>query len=274
MGMDGISRFGYALSEDGLTIDERLPAPIYSRKSLLMSKNSPLFNPSFGGCEDPRVARVGEEERIYVTYTAYGHNNISVAITSIELRDFLKRRWNWENEKIISPPRGPHKNFVIFPEKFHGKYAILHSITPKVSIEYLDSLEELESIKSTYLHNPEMISWETTIKGAGAPPIKTSEGWLLFHHGLGRKDSRSYMIGALLLDPKNPEEIIAKSKRPVIEPTREYEMKGLKPGVVYNCGAVVKDGTLLVYYGAADTNLCVAYSPLDEFFERLCEGKI
>jgi predicted GH43/DUF377 family glycosyl hydrolase len=45
----------------------------------------------------------------------------------------------------------------------------------------------------------------------------------------------------------------------------EYENEGHKAGVVYPCGAVVKDNELFVYYGGADTVTCVASENLDKF---------
>ena len=39
--------------------------------------------------------------------------------------------------------------------------------------------------------------------------------------------------------------------------------------MVFTCGAVVKDGMLLVYYGGADAYVCVASAPIDEFLDDL-----
>ncbi len=48
-----------------------------------------------------------------------------------------------------------------------------------------------------------------------------------------------------------------------------YENEGFKTGVVYPCGAVVIDGVLHVYYGGADSHVCVATANLDEFLAEL-----
>ncbi len=266
IGDDYVSRFGYASSEDGFRIDERFPKPVYERFSTTTSFES--FSPSGGGyygCEDPRLIEL--DGRIYVTYTAFGPEELKVCLTSISVEDFLNKKWKWSYEKPISPPGEIHKNFVIFPERVDGKIAILHAISPKISIAYFDNLEfEYEYVESQY--QPVSGNWEAVIKGCGPPPIKTEEGWLIFYHGIDRKDG-NYKIGAMLLDLEKPEKVLCKSKTPVLSPDRWYETTGHKPGIVYTCGAVVKDGRLLLYYGAADTYVCVAHAWLDEFLSSL-----
>lgn len=48
---------------------------------------------------------------------------------------------------------------------------------------------------------------------------------------------------------------------------------GVKPNIVYTNGVVIKDGKILIYYGAADTYVCVAYADLDEFLNNLFESR-
>jgi predicted GH43/DUF377 family glycosyl hydrolase len=271
IGVDGISRFGYAVSSDGFRIDERLPHPIYERKGYSLSAYLSASGGGFGGCEDPRLVKIEESNSIYATYNAFGEE-LRAGITSIRVDDFLDRRWSWKEERLISPPGEDNKNFVIFPEKVKGKYAILQSISPNISITYLNSLdlEEGKYIRSWHEKGlpPAEGGWETSVKSPGPPPLKTERGWLLFYHGV---DEGKYKIGAMLLDLKNPENVLCTSKQPVVEPDQEYENSGFKPGIVYTCGAVIKDKTLLVYYGGADTYTCVAYAWLDEFLDALEE---
>jgi predicted GH43/DUF377 family glycosyl hydrolase len=49
----------------------------------------------------------------------------------------------------------------------------------------------------------------------------------------------------------------------------DYEMNGFKPGIAYPCGAVIIKDQLFVYYGAADSHVCVATAPLTRFLEEL-----
>ncbi|MDP3004338.1 MAG: hypothetical protein Q8N43_02440, partial [Candidatus Azambacteria bacterium] len=105
-------------------------------------------------------------------------------------------------------------------------------------------------------------------RGAGAPPLKTKYGWLLFYHAMDN-DWSKYKVGAMLLDLNDPTKILYRAKEPVLEPEEIYENNGYKPGIVYISGAVIKDGDLLVYYGCSDSYVSVAYANLDDFLEAL-----
>lgn len=273
IGEDGLSRFGYASSADGFVVDERLPYPVYEHRlpRSVFSYYSFASGGSFGGAEDPRIVRVNGEERLYMTYTACD-GGLGVALSSLSVRDFRGKRWNWRAPRLISPPGETHKNWVLFPEKIRGRYAILHSVTPEVSIAYRDTLEfrEGEYIHSRYDGSKRRKNcWDTFVRGAGAPPVKTAAGWLLFYHAIDEKDPGKYKVGVLLLDLNNPELVLRRSGQPVLEPKRDYERSGFKGGVVYVSGAVVKGGELLVYYGASDSFVSVAHAPLYEFVDGL-----
>lgn len=130
IGEDAISRLGYAVSSDGFKIDERLPYIVYEHSPIDTSSYnffSFISGGSFGGCEDPRPVRVNNEETIYMTYTACHDQELRIALTSIKVDDFLNKKWQWKKPEFISPPGQVHKNWVIFPEKINGSYAILHS---------------------------------------------------------------------------------------------------------------------------------------------------
>jgi len=274
IGVDGISRFGYASSSDGFLIDERLPYPVYEHPSLNSGLNYYLFGSggSFGGAEDARLTRVDNEDNIFMTYTACDEG-LRVALTSIKVGDFLKKNWQWEKPVLISPPGEVHKNWVIFPEKINGQYAILHSLRPRVLIAYRDNLnfQKGEYINSFYDGYNEETGWEIRIRGAGAPPIKTKYGWLVFYHANDKSETNKYKVGAMLLDLMNPETILMRSSRPILEPDEPFQSNGFKPGIVYVSGAVVKNETLFIYYGVADNYICVAWANFDEFLNDLVQ---
>lgn len=276
IGNDGISRVGYAFSEDGFSIDKRSPYPVYEHKKGQKAEfniYSAFSGGSFGGAEDPRLVRVGDEGVLYMTYTAC-EGSLRMGLTSIRVEDFLNSRWRWKSPSLISPPNEIHKNWVIFPEKINGKYAILHTLNPEIKVEYRDSLdfEEGEYIESVWGGLERDGCWDKWIRGPGAPPVKTDEGWLLFYHAMGEEYSQ-YKVGAMLLDLEDPTKILHRSHAPVLEPDKDYENNGFKPGVVYVSGAVVKDGRLLVYYGGSDSYVCLAHIQLQDFIESLKEGR-
>jgi predicted GH43/DUF377 family glycosyl hydrolase len=83
------------------------------------------------------------------------------------------------------------------------------------------------------------------------------------------RDPNRYKLGAMLLDLNDPTKVLYRAQQPVLEPDEEYENSGFKSGVIYSCGAIVKDGQLVVFYGGADTVACVAVAPLEAFVAQL-----
>lgn len=276
IGDGGISVFGYASSHNGLTIHERLHQPAFTLKDPLPKKN-PLHRVSlpymsggsYAGCEDPRMTQLGNH--IYMTYVVFdGCNAPGVAMTSIRVEDFLKKDWKWKKPMMLSRPGEIQKNWMLFPEKINGKYAVLHSITPKIAIEYVDTLEsDSILIESMKMPGVDAHRWDNIMRGAGAPPLKTKYGWLVLYHAMDRRDPDKYKVGAMILDYANPSRILYRCRHPILEPVTAYENHGAKPGVVYVCGAIIEGDTLFVYYGGADSVVCVATENINAFLEDL-----
>jgi predicted GH43/DUF377 family glycosyl hydrolase len=86
---------------------------------------------------------------------------------------------------------------------------------------------------------------------------------------MDKRDPNKYKVGAMLLDHDDPTKILHRLRHPILEPAAIYENHGAKAGVVYVCGAVIKENTLFVYYGGADSVVCVATENLDEFLEDM-----
>ncbi|MBU1557696.1 hypothetical protein KKC45_01935 [Patescibacteria group bacterium] len=287
IGHNDMSVLGYVSSENGFEINERLSHPIYMGKGkneqASKKKKSGVSPISYisggggeGGCEDPRLTLV--EDTLYLTYTAFdGWGSLRMALSSISLKDFLKKEWNWKKPITISPPGEIHKNWVIFPEKINGKFAVLHSINPDISVEYLENLDfrdDNKYVKGFFSTAKNKGRWDSWVRGAGPPPIKTSKGWLLLYHAMDvYGDPDRYKMGAMILDLEDPQKIIARSKEPILEPDEHYENDGWKAGVLYCCGAVEKEGQLLIYYGGADTVSCVAETNLEEFVEKIIDSE-
>ncbi len=116
--------------------------------------------------------------------------------------------------------------------------------------------------------------WDTSMRGAGAPPIKTDRGWLLLYHAMDKRDPNRYKLGAMLLDLTDPTRILYRSPSPILEPEMPYENDG-KPGVVYASGTAVIEGILYVYYGGGDKHVCVAETNLRALLDWLTTyGKV
>jgi predicted GH43/DUF377 family glycosyl hydrolase len=290
IGNDGVSRVGYASSEDGIHFDDRLPYPVYSlegpdphlaalRRSYA-EKNYPALvasGGSWGGVEDPRAVII--DGRVYLSFSAFQNwNSVRIGMISIALEDLKNKIWNWSPLTFLSPGNQVQKNWMLFPEKIKGQFALLHSISPKVEVAYRDDLTQIGKaeplITSAERARVDIVDsrsgfWHSRMRGAGAPPLKTPFGWLLFYHAMQASESHKYKMGAMLLDSKDPSKVIARAPVPVLEPGAYYENNGIKPGIVYACGATAHNDDLTVYYGAADNFVCAARTSLGGFVDNL-----
>jgi predicted GH43/DUF377 family glycosyl hydrolase len=278
IGEDGRSVLGHAASENGLEFDHRSTEPVYADGKTLADYGQPdpdtcrqyQSGISTFGCEDPRITRI--DDRLYMTYTAFdGRNPPAVGLTSIDVEDFAAGRWNWREPRLISEPHQAHKNWVLFPERIDGRYALLHGISPTMQIDFFDDLEFRDGhrVRSRYLCSGNPGCWDNRIRGVGPPPIRTRAGWLLIYHAMDERDPGRYKLGAMLLDGDDPFRIIGRLPHPLLEPDARYENEGFKAGVVYACGAVVIDDRLHVYYGGADSVICGAAVSLDRLLDQL-----
>jgi beta-1,2-mannobiose phosphorylase / 1,2-beta-oligomannan phosphorylase len=102
--------------------------------------------------------------------------------------------------------------------------------------------------------------------GAGPPPIRVEEGWLLIHHGVTgeleqgweQQQKVRYTAGAMLLDADDPSVVLARTPTPLLEPETAEETAGTVPNVVFPTAIEEIDGALFVFYGMADTSIGVA----------------
>lgn len=92
-------------------------------------------------------------------------------------------------------------------------------------------------------------AWEFVQLGNCGSPIEIDEGWLLLTHGVG--EVRNYCVGAALLDRDDPSNVLGRLSRPLIEPSVK-DRDGYVPNVVYSCGGLVRERTLLLPYAVAD----------------------
>jgi len=278
VGYDGLSVFGHASSRDGVNIDERSEAPVFvdtTTPQAYAGDDAPAeatycSGPNLCGSEDPRLTRIGDT--LYMTYTAFdGRHPPGVALTSIAVEDFVAKRWTWKPPVLISALHEAHKNWVLFPERIAGRYAVLHGISPGIMINFEEGLDfdGGECIASRYACSGREDAWDSRVRGAGPPPILTPAGWLLLYHAMDRRDPGRYKLGAMLLDRNDPSRILGRLPHPLLQPDARYENDGLKAGVVYACGAALIGDLLHVYYGGADTVVCAATVSLERLLSQL-----
>lgn len=121
---------------------------------------------------------------------------------------------------------------------------------------------------STLLAGPEA-PWEALKIGGGCPPLLTSEGWVLYYHGVsgseGTDDSHkdvTYQAGVMVLDRDDPREVKFRSANPVLSPFGEHEESGIVPNVVFPTAIDCVGQRIFVFYGAADSRIAVATTQL------------
>ncbi|MHB8860526.1 MAG: glycoside hydrolase family 130 protein [Minisyncoccota bacterium] len=259
------STIGLAISRDGITIDERLSAPVYvPRAEFEMKRGSPTGN---SGCEDPRIVRIGDT--LHMTYTAYdGAHPPAGAVSSISVADFLARRFDaWSMPFILTPPGYDDKDLALLPEKVDGNYLLYHRINNQICADLLPDLASGKRVsRCIEIMAPRLGMWDGSKVGTAAPPIRVGNTWLMIYHGVSRH--ATYRLGAALLDAAGTT-VLARTADPIFEPLESYEKSGETTNVVFSCGTVVRGDTVFLYYGAADKVVGVATASLAHMVEAL-----
>ena len=259
-GQQGYSFFALAHSGDGLHFEiERAPC-------LMPAHEEPWKTWEENGIEDPRLTTI--DGRHYVMYTAVSRHGHYIALAETE--DFRE----YHRVAIVSEPG--NKDGVLFPEKINGLYARLdrpfgHDIGA-IWISYSPDLVHWG--KSEFVCAPRDRYWDSFRIGASAPPIRTERGWLEIYHGVKMTSAGPiYRIGTLMLDLENPAKVVGRCIEPLLSPRTDYERIGDVGNVVFACGAIVEpDGEVKVYYGAADTSICVATGSLKTLIDSCFES--
>jgi beta-1,4-mannooligosaccharide/beta-1,4-mannosyl-N-acetylglucosamine phosphorylase len=219
---------------------------------------------------DPRVCWL--EDRYYVTWcNGYHGPTIGVGYT----HDF---KLFYQIENAFLPY---NRNGVLFPRRINGKYAIFsrpsdNGHTAFGDIFYSESPDMIHWGHHRHVMSP-VGGWQSTKVGAGPTPIETSEGWLLFYHGvLTSCNGYVYSFGAALLDLEQPWKIIYRTRPYLLNPREYYECVGDVPDVAFPCAALFDppSGKIAIYYGGADTVTCLAFGNFDEIMEFIKENSL
>jgi beta-1,4-mannooligosaccharide/beta-1,4-mannosyl-N-acetylglucosamine phosphorylase len=229
----------------------------------------PEIQERFVHAYDPRVTWL--EDRYYVTWcNGYHGPTIGVAWT----RDFESFH---QLDNAFLPF---NRNGVLFPRRIGGAYAMLSrpsdsGHTPFGDIYFSESPDLVHWGRHRHVMAPVPWTWQSTKVGAGPTPIETREGWLLIYHGvLTSCNGFVYSMGAALLDLDEPWRVIARSRDYLLSPQVPYEQVGDVPNVVFPCAALV-DGSrdrLTIYYGGADTVVCMAHGHLSAIVDFVRSG--
>jgi predicted GH43/DUF377 family glycosyl hydrolase len=220
----------------------------------------PVTSSQRQGIEDVRLVRFTEDDggiNYLGTYTAFdGRTARSELLYCSDFRTFLMR-------PLIGAAAGS-KGMALFPRKIDGRFVMLGR-QDNENIWLLDSDDIHRWEGGRKLVTPRW-PWEFVQMGNCGSPIEIEEGWLVLTHGVGM--ARNYCMGACLLDKKDPSRILARTAMPLLHPSAK-ERDGYVPNVVYSCGGLVHDRTLLVPYGVADNFATFASVPLEKLLAMM-----
>jgi predicted GH43/DUF377 family glycosyl hydrolase len=216
------------------------------------------------GVEDPRVTFMPELGLYVMAYTAYGTQGPRVALAaSPDLQ-------HWERQGLVrfgdELDSCDNKDAAFFPEAVAQGFALVHRPAneerPGIWLSFAEDADDLGRLSGhRKIAAPEQ-PWEELKIGAGPPPVRTPDGWLLIYHGVaGEIDPGTdlqqnvrYCAGAMLLDAERVWEVVARTRDPILEPETGDEREGIVPNVVFPTGIDGAD----VYYGMADSRIGVA----------------
>jgi len=210
---------------------------------------------------DPRVAEIGGE---FLVTWCNGYHGPTIGIgRTTDFRQF---------EMIENALLPYNRNGVLFPRKIGGDYVMLSrpsdtGHTPFGDIFLSHSPDLIHWGRHRFVMSPQQ-PWESTKIGAGPVPIETSEGWLLFYHGvLTSCNGFVYHFGAALLDLDEPWKVIARGKQYLMSPQLPYEQVGDVQNVVFPCAALTEGEKIAIYYGCADTVAGLAFCSVPDILD-------
>ena len=222
----------------------------------------PASGEESGGMEDVRFVEFSDQDKTTYkgTYTAFDGKKIRSKI--IETGDFISF-----SIRSLYGKAALDKGMALFPEKINGKYAMIgRQGGANISIMYSDDLYFWDTYKT--IQKPQR-EWELTQLGNCGSPVKTPSGWLLLTHGVG--PLRKYVISASLLDPGNPEVVLATLDKPLMYANTD-ERIGYVPNVVYTCGVMQHYDNLIIPYAMSDSAVSFArvniFSLIDELLKK------
>jgi len=212
------------------------------------------------GIEDPRITFL--EGHYYITYVAVSPLGINSALMVTD--DFV----TFKRLGILFPN---NKDCVLFPQKIKGSYVAFHR----------PNAGDFGKLDMWLAKSPDLFSWghheallaarisygSSARVGAGAVPFLTPRGWVAIYHTADAFNH--YHLTAMLMDKDDPSRILAKSVRPLLEPSEPFETCGFFPDVAFTCGLIEEKGKIRLYYGACDQCVGLAFLPFAELWKNL-----
>jgi beta-1,4-mannooligosaccharide/beta-1,4-mannosyl-N-acetylglucosamine phosphorylase len=257
----GISHLALASSDDGIDDWQIDRKPTFKPET-------EKYPEELWGVEDPRITWLEEMKRWVICYTAYSKRGPLVSLATT--KDFK----SFERLGPVMPPED--KDAALFPVRFNGLWAMLHRPVPKSALLGAHIWISFSPNLKHWGQHQEIIWareggwWDANKIGLCAPPMQTEEGWLILYHGVRTTASGSiYRLGLVLLDLEDPTKVLRRTDEWIFGPKAAYEREGDVDDVVFPCGWVKKDDKIFMYYGAADSRICLATAKFDEIINLI-----
>ena len=260
---DGIPFVYLGRSQDGIhwNFDEK-PIPFEDEEGK-------LFMPKYA--YDPRLVKVEDTYYIIWCQDFYG-----AAIGMAKTKDFKKF------VRVENPFLPFNRNAVLFPRKINGNFVMLSrpsdsGHTPFGDVFLSESPDLTFWGKHRHVMGRSEEWWESLKIGGGAAPIETSEGWLMFYHGVtGTCNGYEYSIGGVILDKDEPSKVKYRCNTFLITPEEWYEERGFVPNVCFPCATIhdAATGRIAIYYGAADSYVAMAFTTLDDIIDYIKDHSV
>jgi predicted GH43/DUF377 family glycosyl hydrolase len=269
VGRDHISRFGLAVSDDGLNFQPVGDRPIF--------EGADHGGWERLGVEDPRITVL--DRKMYVTYTAASvypaladQKSIAASLNTPgvpwRIRPMLLTTPDLRHFDYVG--NGPiiadldTKDSILFPAQINRRYWLIHRLLPSIYVSQSNRLDRFDG--GIQIMAP-LEPWEVQRIGAACPPIPVEQGWLLLYHGVSREGE--YALGAALLALNNPARVLARTKQPLLRPKTAWEKKGVINNVIFVTGCIVRGDQLWLYYGGGDRVIGRAVLPIATVMNQL-----
>ncbi len=261
--VNGVPHIYMGRSQDGIhwDIDE-------NKIPFVDESGKPFMPPS---AYDPRLVKV--EDTYYILWcTDFYGAAIGVAKTQ-DFKTFIR---------IENPFIPFNRNAVLFPRKIGGMFKMLSrpsdsGHTPFGDVFVSESPDMIYWGRHRHVMSRGNEWWESLKVGGGAAPIETSEGWLMFYHGVaGTCNGYVYSIGGAILDIDEPSIVKYRCTNFLLTPEEDYEERGFVPNVVFPC-ATLQDadtGRIAIYYGAADSYVGLAFTQVDQVVDYIKQHSV
>ncbi len=230
---------------------------------------------------DPRLTRLEGEVLVTVNLETDAGLRIGVARRAAPGR--------WDLVGTVGP--GGEADGALFPEPVGGRYLMLtrpdapgpaggRELSGEIRLRESRDLAAWTPVGRVLEGRPR--AFDERI-GAGPPPVKTREGWLVLYLGVsaGAGTAGILQAGAALLALDDPTVVLARTRANLLEPREPWEVSGRAPNRVRPTGMVVEEtdgdgfarpgSRVKVYYGAAGTGVGLALATVAELVGA-CRG--